>query len=530
MSITHHLSFTRVAVATLLATTLTAGISGCSSSDSATPVTTIDGSVFASSVNGASCGIYTGPDAMVGSLFTTDESGTFSVTIPKSKLAGDLVLYCEGGTYTDEVTGTTETAGIMAAFATAGTLSDGAGLNATPGSTIVFQLISDYDMTPAEAEAAFELAFGYVPDVTAMPTDATNPASGSSLAAIEAGLRAAAFAQLTWDNELSANQQFDFLTALAEDLSDGVQNGMSVGGGNVTIGVAGPTLSTVDFAGAMDSFRTRTALTSSYKISYNSMMMDQHGKDQFRINITDLGGVPVTGLTVSAMPMMYMETKTHSTPVEGCSEIDSGNYDCTVYYVMASKMGDGSSMGEWDLKVMVGGMMGEAVHFYPKVMMAMGDTPVVMLRNSNLTMTMNDVTSARTFQIFKSELTRIAASNHTFELFTSTMETMMSFPAVDNSATLNAGTMNELPISGMTVEVSITPTFDVVYDASEDGNGYWSATGIAGLADDAAVSLYVRVTINGHILNSSPDGVAGDGINNYGTFNVTTPSGIVILM
>lgn len=526
MSMTHHLSLTRTAITVLLAATLT---SGCSS-DSETASTTIDGSVFASSVNAATCGIYNGPDEVVGSSFTTSETGTFSVSIPDGKLANDLVLYCEGGTYTDEVDGSTQTAGTMAAYAEGGTLAAGVSLNATPGSSIIFHLITEYDMTPAEAEAAFELAFGYVPDVTVTPTDATNPASGTNLGAIEAGLRAAAFSQMTTDYELNQSQQFNLLAALVQDLSDGIADGADGSGQVIIPGTSAGMLSDVpdQFTAAMDSFRTRIVTTSSYKISYDSLTMDEHGKDQFQVHIADLSGADVEGLTnVTVMPMMYMETKTHSTPVDGCTEYGKGFYDCTIYYVMASNMMNGTSMGVWDLKVMVGGMMGEAAHFYPKVMMAMGDTPVVMQKNSNLTMAMNEVTSARTFQIFKSSLTGVTG-NHTFELFTSTMETMMSFPAVDTGVTLNADTMNALPITGMSVEVSITPTFDVIHTA-ENGSGYWTATGITGLPDGSSTeTLYVRVTINDNVLNSSIDGVYVDDATtpDYGSFTVTTPDPI----
>jgi len=529
MSITQ-LPFNRTAMATLLATTLTAGISGCGS-DGGTSSTTIDGSVFASSVNGASCGIYTGPDDMIGSSFTTSEDGTFSVTIPNGKLAGELVLFCEGGTYTDEVDGSTQTAGEMAAYAAGGTLNADTSFNATPGSSIVFHLITEYDMTPADAEAAFDTTFGYTPDVTIAADDVTNPDMGSSLGAIEAGLRAAAFSQMTNDHELDQNQQFDLLTALAEDLSDGIADGVALSGA-VTIPGTSTELTTDaggDFADAMDNFRTRTVTTSSYKIRYMSLGMDQHGKDQFQVSITDLSDTPVTGLTdVSVMPMMYMADKTHSTPVDGmCDETTPGDYTCTVYYVMPSRMMDGSSMGEWDLKVMVGGMMGEAAHYYPEVMMAMGDTPVVMLRNSNLSMTMMEVTSARTFQIFKSSLTE-QGGNHTFELFTSTMETMMSFPAVYQGITLNDGTMTAQSIDGMGIRVSEDPTFmSNVATATSTDDGYWSAH-VMSLPTDSEVTLYVEVTINGYILNSSIDGIYVDEgtTPEYGTFTVTTPAPI----
>jgi hypothetical protein len=263
--------------------------------------------------------------------------------------------------------------------------------------------------------------------------------------------------------------------------------------------------------------------TDSYKVEYvPGMMAPMQGKTQFQIRVSDkTTGDATTGETVTLMPMMYMTDKTHSTPVDGaCIEnTTAGTYDCTVFYVMADNM-DGVSTGHWELKVMIGGMMGESVMFYPSVDMAMGGTAMVKLKHESLTMTMMGTTSVRTFQVFKSGLTG-TTGDHAFELFTSTMETMMSFPSVYPTVVLNADTM-PLTIDTMTVRVSSDPAFvNNVHTASQNGNGYWTATGLTGLVDGTEGMLYVEVTINGNILNSSIDGVAGAGINNYATFTVT---------
>ena len=266
--------------------------------------------------------------------------------------------------------------------------------------------------------------------------------------------------------------------------------------------------------------------SDSYKIEYIPGAMDAAmGKTQFQISVTDRTTKDaITGEMVTLMPMMYMADNTHSTPVDGaCTESSTaGTYNCTVFYVMADVDATGASIGDWELTVMIGGMSGESVIFAPSVGMAMGGTAMVKLKNSNLTMMSMEGPVARTFQIFKSSLTGVT-DNHTFEMFTSTMETMMSFPAVDTSVTLNTGTINELPITSMSVAVSTTPTFDVTYDASEDSNGYWTATGITGLTDGTETELYVRVIINTNTLNNSIDGVFVDEATtpSYATFTVT---------
>ena len=266
--------------------------------------------------------------------------------------------------------------------------------------------------------------------------------------------------------------------------------------------------------------------TDSYKVEYiEGDMAPAQGKTLFQIKVSDRAtGNAVTGESVALMPMMYMnDGKNHSTPVDGtCTEsATAGTYDCTVFYVMADTM-NGESLGHWELSVMIGGMMGESAMFKPSVGMAMGGTAMVKLKNSALTMTMMGVTSPRTFQVFKSKL--MGTGDHTFEMFISTMETMMSFPAVYPTVELNAGTADATTISTMTVRVSTDPAFpatSATVTANSDANGYWTAMGITGLTDGQEGTLYVEVTINNELLNSSVDGVAGAGIDDFATFTVT---------
>ncbi|MCW8831632.1 MAG: hypothetical protein OQK32_08960 [Gammaproteobacteria bacterium] len=537
----------RTAITTLLAATLTAGITGCSS-DGGTATTTIDGSVFASAVNGANCQIKDISGNVIVDSIITSANGNYSANIPNTSLTSDLVLICNGGTYTNESDGTSQTAGMLAAFADGSTLSTGVSLHATPESTIMHRLRTQHQMTLAEAETAFNNAFGYTPDNTIAPTDATAPGAEATDEEKLAGLRAATFSQLTLDLGLTAAQQFDLLLALADDLSDGTLNGQNTAGSVSVASSALPADIQNKFTIAMLNFRdtdnggrdasglsnsmigippfAKIAISDSYTVEYiEGMMGAMEGKSQFQIRVTDGAGAPVSS-TVSLMPMMYMDDKNHSSPVDGnCVETSTaGTYDCIMYYVMASVMMDGMSMGYWDIKVMIGGMMGESVHFFPQVMMAMNGTALVKQKNEYDTiMNMEGGADARTFLLFKSNLSGMTG-NHTFELFTATMETMMSFPAVTSTTTLGIGTGNELVISSMSIEVSTDPTFvsDSVM-ATEDGNGYWTAAGITGLINDVEGELYVRMVINGLTYNSSIDGVYIDEATtpSYATFTVT---------
>ncbi|MCK5263737.1 MAG: hypothetical protein KAJ92_08610, partial [Gammaproteobacteria bacterium] len=361
----------------------------------------------------------------------------------------------------------------------------------------------------------------------------TNPVSGSSLAAVEAGLQAATFSQLTKELSLTQSQQFAMLDALAVDLSDGTLDGMN-GPVAIPLGLGFLPVSISDYVDtAVTNFRTNST-SASYNFSYTSQMMmgmDKEGKNNFQVNITDVNSDPVTGQNVTVMPMMYMALKTHSAAVDGnCLENAPGVNDCTVYYSMGSRMMDGSSMGEWDLKIMVGGMTGESAHFYPEVMMAMlnaelgvgADNPHIKLKNSGDTITdMDDVESARTFLLFKSSLIG-TTDNHSLQLYIATMESMMSFPAVYPGVALNAGTMNQLNIDTMTVDVSTDPAFTNPISLSGSSNdGYWTSAAIQGLTNTVQTRLYVRMSINGLNYNSSIDGVLIEGVNEYATFTIT---------
>lgn len=261
--------------------------------------------------------------------------------------------------------------------------------------------------------------------------------------------------------------------------------------------------------------------TDSYKVEYVPGTMEpMQGKTEFQVRVSDRStGDATTGETVTPMPMMYMNTgMNHASPVDGnCLESSTaGTYDCTVYYLMADTM-NGESVGYWELTMMIGGMNGESAMFYPSVGMAMGDTARATLKHSSDTLTASMGSEVRTHFLFKSSLTGMT-DNHDFQIFTAAKESMMSFPATTSSTTLNATSADILVITSMSIEVSTTSTFDVIYTATENGNGYWTASGITGLTNDVEGTLYVRMVINGITYNNSIDGT---GSIEYATFTVT---------
>ena len=537
MSITQHLAFSRTVLTTILAATLTAGLTGCSDDGGSNNTTSISGSVFASSVRGASCEFQDSLGDTVKGPFVTSSTGTYKVSVPNSALSEDLMLVCTGGAYTDEATGTTNVdAGTMAAYVAGGTLSHGSTVHATPGSTIVYHMVTASNpKTFTTSQERFTEAFGYTPDTSIAPTDATNPDAGATEEQLLAGLRAAAFSQLTSDLSLDEADQSALLEALAKDLFDNELDGDN--GSNPTILITGTATNLpVDiqnkFATAFLKFHDNPiiddgmmdpasndatgltadkigtlplggiALTDSYHVEYvEGSMMAAQGKTKFQIFVGSLAGGAVTDASVMLMPMMYMDIKSHSTPVDGsCIHSADGLYDCTVYYVMATMMG-----GYWDLKVMISG---EEAHFYPEVMMAMGDTALAKLRNENVTIPMMGV---RTLLLFNDGLTG-TPSDHTLGIFTATMETMMDFPAVTPDSVLTG-----LSVDTMVLEVSNDLGANWVA-ANHDGNGHWSSEPIDSLSNGTPADLYVRLTINGLTFYSTLDGTVG---TDYATFTVT---------
>ncbi len=576
--------------------TLLVACGGGSGNDSNPPDTagstqnTLKGSVFASAIDGASCEVTDSIGNVVSDPFTTSVDGSYSVILPSDRRAEDLIVECSGGTFTDEATGlTNRTAGFMAAHIAGGTANAGNTIHVTPSSTIVHDLISQHGKTAMEATALFTDAFGFSPDYTTAPTDASAPAHGAGPASLLSGLRAATFSQLANDLGLLSTAQFSLFSALAADLSDGTLDGHNASGAITIDGTS--TELPVDiqnrFVRALVNFRNgrdasglanstigilpfaKTAMTDNYKIDYlPGMHTAVNGKTEFTLKISDHNDTAQTGLAVSIKPKMNMDGMVHGTAFNGtCDEsATTGEYGCTVYYLMPSIMMNDRSMGFWELKVMVSGHDGEHVFFHPSVTMAMGDTAQVRLkgRDDKISSSINheadngtgndhdrntihaavrnhpeddntggmtNETEARTYYLFKNALTGMTG-NHSFEFFIAAKENMMHYPGVSAGTTLNSGDMDyELSIVTMSVEVS-TDAINWVTATDHGGHGHsgqWVANNIDGLTDGTEAVLYVRLVVEGE--QKTTDGATpnalpatNDANNHYAKF-IVTPGG-----
>jgi len=511
---------------------------GSSGSSSTATDTSISGTIVAAPVNGADVSVVDGAGNVVVEAVKTDANGKYSLVIPDGSLGQDLIIKSTGGTFFDEATGgLAGSAGDMYAYASAGSLSNGSSVSATPGSTIIAELVMNHGKTKAQAEVAFAAAFGYTPDMSVTPADATTaPAADETDASTLAGFRAGAFSQLAMDLGLSQSDQFALFAALAQDLSDDKLNGVDESGA-VAIGTTGTSLEVDiqnDFSMALVSFNNsaynltgldnnefgdipfaKVALTTTYQIEYiqTGMMGPVNGKDTFQIRVSNRNDINtgVAGLTNMLMPTMYMlGTHMHSTPMPAPAISDDGNglYTVTLYYLMPTAMG-----GYWDLKFTVDG---EEAHFYPTVMMAMGDTAQVRLKGvADQIMTMTGM-SGRFYYLFNDSMTG-GMGTYDFSVFIAAQESMMSFPAVYDNSTL----------SGFLVDATVEISDDdgASWDlATDDGNGVWSVTGLT-LTDGVADEIRIRLRIDSNGINElkTTDGsVTG---NDYQTFTVT-PGGM----
>lgn len=520
----------------------TAVLVACNSSggDSGSATTNVSGTIVAAPVSGADVIATDGTNTVAGPV-KTSATGEYTLSIPNASLGQDLYIQATGGTFTDEATGNAATGGEMLAFMAANSLSNGDEVSVTPGSTIIAHLVRNHNRTMTQAQNAFANAFGYTPDLSVTPADATTaPAADEDAASTLAGFRAGSFSQLAMELGLSQDNQFELFKALAQDLSDDALDGEDASGA-VAIGTTGQQLAANiqnRFARALMNFKdnannqtgldnakignlpfAKVALTNSYKFEYMAMgmMEPMNGKSTFKLRITDrVTGNGVAGAMPMMMVMMHMATHEHSTPQTGCvSDATAGDYICTVYYVMPSQMMDGTSMGYWDIKLTVNN---EEAHFYPAVMMAMANMDTIQARVfgvNDKVMDMNTgLMTGRTYFIFKEALAAVSGvmGKYDFSVFVAARDTMMSFPAIYNGGTLNSNTVSA------NVEISVDDGVSWV-PATDNGNGIWSVTDLS-LTNGVQNQIRVRLTVNGEV--KTMDAATQDpGVNDYQTFTVT---------
>ena len=506
---------------------------GCDGSSSSSTSTTVSGVVMAGPVNGAKIKVKSVLGNYSATSAPTDSSGAFTIAIPNSELANDLIFEATGGLYDDEADQTAAGENVpftkFTAHIVKNTLKNGVNVTIDPSSTIVQKLVASGKDISA-VKTSFGNAFGFTPDTAIKPTFANFSTMPSDIDDKEriASLQVAAFSQLTKDLGLPADKQCDLIQALADDLADGVLNGRNDTNPAITVpgtAVALPAVIGSKFATSLESCLTakiaRPAWTSAYKFEYLPVTMATTGKSTFKIKLTNrLDGTPAIGKTVTVRPYMYMSTKSHTTPMGDITDNGDGTYTCTAYYVMSSSMG-GVPMGTWELKVSVGT---EAAYFYPKVGMPMGSTALAKLLGISDAILGLAGKEPRTYFMFNDGLTAEAGSTYSFKLFLATKENMtkLTFPAVTVGSSLFDETRTAWTVNSVRVVASTDNSFpeaSTVTVSAIDGNGRVTVAGLTGLTAGVAGKVYVKLFVND--VQKTTDGLAVGAANGYQTFNVT---------
>ena len=514
-------------------------IFACGGGGSGDSTVTVSGTVLAGPTSGAVVAVKANGTIVAQSTVSAAD-GSYTVAIPSSALSSGLTFEASGGTFPDEAT---TTAGVtltkLTAYAAAGSLATGSHVTIDPASTIIQNLVAG-GRTKAAADTVFAAAFGYTPDCSIKPAFATM-SSASTTSQRLAGLRAAAFSQLTKDLGLAPDKQFELIQALADDLSDGTLDGMK---GTTAVSTASGAVIPVDivnrFAYALMTFQTSSlnkckltpdkigtppfatkALTASYLVEYvPGSVAATMGKTTFKIKLTNRGdNSPAVGKTLTVRPFMYMATKSHTTPMETPVDNGDGTYSCTVYFVMASAV-NGMSMGVWEVKVTIGT---ETATFYPLVgAMPAGNDMLTKLTGITDAIMGMAGQEKRTWFLFNDGLAA-GGGNYTFNIFLATKENGMtlSFPAVTAGSILKDQTNTPWTVASILVEISTDKATWVA--ATDLGNGHWSAAGLTGLTPGVSGKIYVKLTVGNGVTTEQKtvDGAVVGATNGYQTFNIT---------
>ena len=243
------------------------------------------------------------------------------------------------------------------------------------------------------------------------------------------------------------------------------------------------------------------------------------GKSAFQIKVTKKSdGSAATGLAsqIVLYPLMHMSSGSHTSPVPADAVTESptpGVYDCTVFFLMASM----SATEYWDLQVT---LAGETATFNPNVGMAMGsDTVRATLKNNNDTiMSMGGAMSARSYYLFKDDVT-VGAHGGEFTIFLATQqEGLMSMPPlVVGMSMMNMGnTSVQMTVNSMELSASLDGT---TWEAMTCDSNARCSIHIHELVAGTSSTVYVKMNMNGR--DCTTDGAAVSGPNGYATFTVT---------
>lgn len=497
----------------------------------------IEGSVFASKVSGATVYLEDSLGIQVSGSASTNNNGEYvlDIDINNAQTSG-YFLASSGGTYIDEATGQEKNAGDLKAYIENDSAIDGK-INLTPSSTIIAYMVQEEGLSGDAAQALFENAFSYRWDISTTPVDITEPESANEI--IEkrlSGLHAASFSQLSADLGID---QFDLLKAMATDLSDGQMDGEH---GGVPVDVGGLSLPLDIQAQYADSFiyiyqsdlnksglgasqigalpKFDVASTASYIVQYSpvdGMENATVGHNAFSLEVTDHSGIPVSDKHITLNPLMYMPGHAHATAYaisHGVDEGEEGVYSGDIYYVMSSETPSGVSLGWWRIGVCINDTEmdnemdmehgvsvcptgSEEAVFYPTVANKVGVRATMRGGvGDQVPGMMEGTTQARTYHIFKHSSHVSTDSNgsthYHAHVYISAAESMFSFPGLEEGVVLNEGMDSELRADNVVVEFSADGGNSWIAATNGHGGGMWAAD-----MGGAPGTMQVRLMVNG---------------------------------
>lgn len=294
-------------------TSLLFGCGGGGSSGT-TPATSggiISGTAVKGPVDGGTVTAYAVINGTMGTKLasgTTDSQGNFHISI--GAYSGPVMLQLSGGTFIDEATGATMTMspGDVMTAVTPSIMSGETmtGIQVTPLTSMAQAMANNMagGMTGTNIAAANTSVGNYFMVNDILHTQPMNPlVSGSSSTATQDmknyGMTIAAMSQSAKDMEMTSS--FSMVTALMNDASDGVMNGM-MGGTPIMMGgmMAGssmmiPTAGTSGLATEMATFITSTMNKSGVTVTDMQALMNQLTTSATG-TIQSGGGTPMNGM------------------------------------------------------------------------------------------------------------------------------------------------------------------------------------------------------------------------------------------
>jgi hypothetical protein len=326
---------------------------------------TVSGTVVKGPVSGATVTAYAVTNGTMGAQVgggTTDSMGNFAISI--GSYSGPMMLQANGGTYTDEATGTTMTmqsGDVMAcSIPSAAAGATNTGIQMTPVTTMAHSRVHHMtggitDANIVAANAAMGAYFSVSDILHTMPMDpmVVGSGTGATQDAKNYGMAIAAMSQ--YAKTVVMPNSSGMVTAMADDASDGVMDGkmagssIAMGGGMMGGSMMQPTAGTTGLATAMSTFvgsaknqsgvtmADMQALVDKLNASNGQMAGSGGGTTTGMMSGTGVKG-PVAAATVTAYAiangMMGAQIGSATTDANGNFSVPMGTYAGSVMLQM----------------------------------------------------------------------------------------------------------------------------------------------------------------------------------------------------